>query len=550
MTWVAWVVGGAALVLAGIWFLQRFFAKATLNSALVRTGLGGRRVVLNGGCVSLPILHQLQRVNMGAVAIKVVRAGREALLTEDQLRADIEMEFEFRVLPTEEGVAAAAQSFGRKIERSGDTIADVICGPLIAAMQNAAAGQSLAGLHGARTALTEAIRAAVTPQVEQFGLALISASLLRIDQSDLSQFDERNTFDARGMRRHAELVSEQRRERVRIESETEIAVRESGLAKHRRQLEIERTERAASIANQKEMDRLEAEARAETEQAKSAARLEAERSRITAERQIKAAQVANDEELRRAEMAAILALEERKIEQEAHLARLRTAEFETQAAEEAARAQVVLAAEDVQAKKEQAVAQREHATAHLQLRKEIELGDLKARNEAETLAIRTGAEAESKRILAAAELTRAEAEARGRAAMIAADNAMNPGLVAMRLEERRLDRMPEIMTQMMKPVEKIDSIRICQVGGPGTHPPAAGEGHAEGAFGAALEQILSMAVRLPAMKQMGEDIGIGFDAALAGRTADYANRLKAKKKGAPGSAAAAGSPPVEDHHDH
>ena len=33
----------------------------------------------------------------------------------------------------------------------------------------------------------------------------------------------------------------------------------------------------------------------------------------------------------------------------------------------------------------------------------------------------------------------------------------------MQLEQHRLDRLPEIIAQMMKPAEKIDSIRIHQV---------------------------------------------------------------------------------------
>ena len=353
MSWIIFAIVVIFVLLIGIWFLQKFYAKATLNSALVRTGLGGQRVILSGGCLSLPIIHQIQRVNMGAVPVHISRTGHEALLTEDQLRADVEMEFEFQVLPTEDGVAAAAQSFGAKIARGGETVEEVIRGPLIAAMQNAAAGRSLFGLHSNRATLSLQVQEDVQPKARQLGLQLISASLLRVDQSDPSQFDERNAFDAKGMRRHAEMVAEERRERVRIETETDIAVRESGLAKHQRQLEIERTERETSIANQEALDRLEAESRAKTEQAKSAADLEAETVRIAAERKKKAAQVANDEELRRSEMAAIRALEETKIENEAHLMKLRTAEFETRAAEETARAQVVLAAEAVQAKKRQ-----------------------------------------------------------------------------------------------------------------------------------------------------------------------------------------------------
>ena len=76
-------------------------------------------------------------------------------------------------------------------------------------------------------------------------------------------------------------------------------------------------------------------------------------------------------------------------------------------------------------------------------------------------------------------------------------------------------------------MEKIDSIRINQIGGPGGGVSSGGEG-VDSAFGAAMDQILGMAVRLPAMKQMGEDIGLDFDAQTAGRTADYANRIKAK----------------------
>jgi len=530
LNWIIPVIAAIVAVLTSIWFLQRFYAKATLNSALVRTGFGGRRVILSGGCILLPILHQVQRVNMSAVSVGVARTGRDALLTEDQIRADIEMEFEFQVLPSEEGVAAAAQSLGRRIERGSEGIEEIVRGTLAAAMQNAAAMKSLAALHSNRADLTEEVQNAIASKAEKLGLSLISASILRIDQSDLSRFDERNAFDAQGMRRHAELISEQRRERVRIENETEIAVRESGLAKHQRQLEIERTEREASIASQETIDRLEAEMQARTEKAKSGAGLEAERARIEAEQKIKATQVASDEELRRAEMAAILGLEEARIKNDAHLARLRIAECKTQAAEEAARAEVILAAEDVQAKKDLAIARREHETAQVRLRKELELSGLRVRSDAETLATKTRAEAEAKEKLAQAELARAEAEAKARAAMITAENSMNPTLMAMRLEEHRLDRMPEIMTQMMKPVEKIDSIRINQIGGIGGGKTGNGTVGADSAFGSAMEQILGMAVRLPAMKKMGEEIGIDFDANLAGRTADYANRLRAKDK--------------------
>lgn len=529
MGWIVFAIVAIIGLLIGIWFLQKFYAKASLNLALVRTGLGGQRVILSGGCISLPIIHHIQRVNMGAVSIKIARRGGEALLTHDQLRAEMEMEFEFQVISSEDGVAAAAKSLGRSVERGGEGIETLLRGPLVAAMQNAAANKTLADLHSNRALVTEEIQKAIESNAKRLGLSAISSSIIRIDQSDLAQFDERNAFDAKGMRRHAELIAKERRERVRIETETDIAVRESHLTKHQRQLEIERTEKSAAIANQEAIDQLEAQTRAKTAKAKMTADLESERARIETEQKIKAIQVANDEELRRSEMTTILGLEEAKIQNDAHLAKLRTADFKTKAAEESARVQVVLASEDVQAQKDMAIAKREHQTAQARLEKELNLSDLQAKSDAQMLAIRTAAEAEAKQKLAQAQLSAAEAEAKARTAMIAAENSMNPALIGMRLEERRLDRMPEIMTQMMKPVEKIDSIKINHIGGAGMGGSENTAMGTDGAFGSAMEQILSMAVRLPVMKQMGEEIGLEFDANLAGRTADYANRLKARE---------------------
>ena len=64
MYWISGIIIFAILLAVGIWFLQKFYAKATLETALVRTGMGGRRVLTDGGCLALPIVHQLQRVSM------------------------------------------------------------------------------------------------------------------------------------------------------------------------------------------------------------------------------------------------------------------------------------------------------------------------------------------------------------------------------------------------------------------------------------------------------------------------------------------------------
>ena len=272
MVWVILLVLLAIVMLVAIWFLQRYYAKATLDTALVRTGFGGCRVVTDGGCLSLPILHQVQKVSMGALTFAIDREGRDAVLTRDQMRADIQFEFELRVAPTKEGISTAAQALGSRIARGGETVKDVFAGSLVDAIQRAAASRTLEEIHLDRSGFSADVADAIETQAAKLGLTLVSASLIAVDQSDLSQWNENNTFNAQGMRRLAELVADQRKARVRIETEAEVAVRESQLAQHRRQLELKREEREAEIAQQEHLSKLEADAKSREDRARDEAR--------------------------------------------------------------------------------------------------------------------------------------------------------------------------------------------------------------------------------------------------------------------------------------
>jgi flotillin len=109
LVWTISILLAAGVLAFLVWFMQRFYAKATSGVALVRTGSGGQKVIIDGGCISLPILHQIQKISMGTMVSRLTRDGALPLLTGDRLPADIQMEFEYRVTPTKEGIAMAAQ---------------------------------------------------------------------------------------------------------------------------------------------------------------------------------------------------------------------------------------------------------------------------------------------------------------------------------------------------------------------------------------------------------------------------------------------------------
>ena len=137
MAWVIEIIGLAILLMA-VLFLNRFYVKASREVALVRTGLGGQRVVLDGGVLSLPIVHKVAEINMRTVRLEVERAGERSIITQDRLRVDATAEFYVRVEPTEQGVATAAQALGSKASRAAD-LADILEGKLVDALLSVAA---------------------------------------------------------------------------------------------------------------------------------------------------------------------------------------------------------------------------------------------------------------------------------------------------------------------------------------------------------------------------------------------------------------------------
>ena len=72
MYWV-WLVILVVVIILAIVLLNRFYRKASREVALIRTGLGGQRIITDGGFMVLPFLHRVSEVNMKTTRLEVVR---------------------------------------------------------------------------------------------------------------------------------------------------------------------------------------------------------------------------------------------------------------------------------------------------------------------------------------------------------------------------------------------------------------------------------------------------------------------------------------------
>src|SRR5438045_1041573 len=80
----------------------RLYRRASKERSFVRTGLGGQKVVKDGGAVVLPVFHEVIPVNMNTLKLEVMRNKAESLITKDRMRVDIVAAFFVRVIPSQE----------------------------------------------------------------------------------------------------------------------------------------------------------------------------------------------------------------------------------------------------------------------------------------------------------------------------------------------------------------------------------------------------------------------------------------------------------------
>src|SRR3954452_3723140 len=229
--------------------VTRLYRKASANMAFVRTGMGGARVVRDGGTVVVPVVHQVIPVSLETMRLNVERRGPHALITKDNLRVDLSAEFYIKVQAKTEDILQAARSLGGRNVKP-DAVSELVQEKLVSALRTVAATKELVELHAKRDEFASAVQAIVIHDLAHNGLTLESVTISSLDQTDPTQLQERNVFDAQGLRKIAEITQRARVERNEIEREAEKQVQVKNVATTKTVLELQR-DQAEFEADQK-----------------------------------------------------------------------------------------------------------------------------------------------------------------------------------------------------------------------------------------------------------------------------------------------------------
>ena len=302
-----------------VYLLHWLYRHSSKDLSFVRTGFGGEKVVMGGGALVLPIVHDVTEVSMNTLRIEVRRAGEKSLITRNRMRVEVNVEFFVRVIPTAETVAAAARTLGNRT-LNPESLKDLVQGRFVDAMGAVAATMTMEEIHEHRSDYIRGVKALVADSLTANGLELEAVSLTNLDQTDINMFNPSNAFDAEGMTRLTEEIETRKKKRNDIEQDTQIAIRAKNLEAEKQALAIEKEAEYARLEQDREVAVRRAQQRAEvalekadrereTEEAQIRSKEAVDRARIKHELAIDAENILRGQETERLEIQRRRAVE-------------------------------------------------------------------------------------------------------------------------------------------------------------------------------------------------------------------------------------------------
>ena len=313
LAWILTVLIIVAVLLLIAWVIySRRYQKASQETAFVRTGFGGQKVVMTGGALVFPMLHEVIQVNMNTMRLEIIRENNHALITQDRLRADVHAEFYIRVKPTLDDIATAAQSLGRRTTNP-DALKELVEGKFVNGLRVVAAEMSMDELHQNRGEFVRRVQDEVGDGLSKNGLELESVSISELDQTDKKYFNAQNAFDAQGLTLLTEMIQNRAKQRNAIERDTEVAIKKKDLEAERQKLDLSRDEEFARLEQQREIAVHRASQQTDIIKEQTAQEQLAREAELGAKQQIEMTQLQTERTLEEARINKELLLKEKNI---------------------------------------------------------------------------------------------------------------------------------------------------------------------------------------------------------------------------------------------
>jgi len=273
------IVGLIILILFGFpILLKKFYKKVEQGTALIiNTTRSKPKVTFTGGWV-FPIIHMQELMKISLITLEVDRRGKDGLICNDNMRADITVAFYLRVNETEQDVLRVAKAVGT--QRASDTRAvyDLFAAKFSEALKTVGKKVEFEELFEDRQRFRDAIVDAIGSDLNGYSLEDVAIDYL--EQTPKSALDPNNILDSQGIKKITELTASQNIQTNIFEKDEELAIKKKNVEAREAMLELERQQADAEAKQAREVATVVAREEAETLKIQEEERLKAETASI------------------------------------------------------------------------------------------------------------------------------------------------------------------------------------------------------------------------------------------------------------------------------
>ncbi len=319
-------------VVVGLLFAS-FYRKVPQGYALVVSGQKSVDVTFTGKMV-YPIIHKAETMDISVKTIEIDRRSTEGLICQDNIRADIKVNFFVRVNKAKEDVIKVAQAIGCDRASNIATLEELFAAKFSEALKTVGKQMDFISLYTERANFRDRIIEVIGTDLNGYSLEDVAIDYL--EQTPLSALDANNILDAQGIRKITELTAIEHVATNNASNDEQKQLTAKNVETREAVLELERQQSDAEARQKREVETVRAREEATTEAIRSEERLKAEMAALEVDQKLGIERENLEREVAVAgkNRERVLAVEEERVRKAAELEDM-SRKVETLAAEKA-----------------------------------------------------------------------------------------------------------------------------------------------------------------------------------------------------------------------
>ncbi|MFN9714296.1 MAG: flotillin family protein [Planctomycetota bacterium] len=272
------------IAMAFIVVASKFYVKVGPDEAIVKTGMGGMAVIIDGGALIWPVIHRYEKMDLTLKSFEIAREGSEGLICKDNIRADIKTAFFIRVDKTAEEIKEVAQSIGCKRASQVETLRELFDAKFSEALKTVGKQFEFVELYDKRDKFKNEILKVIGTDLN--GYRLDDCAIDYLEQTRLELLNPNNILDAEGIKKITELTSSEKIKENHFTREREKTLKKQDVEAQEAILELERQRIEATERQKREVAEIQAREHASAAKVQEENRLSAERAKIAVDEEI------------------------------------------------------------------------------------------------------------------------------------------------------------------------------------------------------------------------------------------------------------------------